>query len=180
VAFEKLLAHLDEDGERAGERYEALRRKLVKFFMWHGDVSPEEHADETIDRVARRMNEGEEIQDFYNYCYGVARLLLREVLRERAAHDRLPPPRQIGEKDATLELRLKCLDDCLESLPPENRELVLEYYQAEKRAKIERRKSLAADRGIPLNALRIRAHRIRAKLETCVNECLRRRRGEID
>ncbi len=62
----------------------------------------------------------------------------------------------------------------MQSLPAENRELIIEYYQEEKRAKIDRRKNLAERLGVPLNALRIRAHRIRAKLEECVHECVER------
>ena len=34
--FEALLAQLDPDRERAGERYETIRRKLVRLFEWRG------------------------------------------------------------------------------------------------------------------------------------------------
>ena len=60
----------------------------------------------------------------------------------------------------------------MQNLPAENREMIVEYYQEEKRAKIDKRKVLAEQFGVPLNALRIRAHRIRAKLEDCVHECV--------
>jgi hypothetical protein len=49
---------------------------------------------------------------------------------------------------------------------------VLQYYQEEKRAKIEHRKRLAERLGIELNALRIRAYRIRAELYECIRLCL--------
>jgi RNA polymerase sigma factor (sigma-70 family) len=180
-AFEKLLARMDADRERAGERYETLRRKLMKFFEWHGIGSPEEHADETINRIARKITEGEEIHDLHGYCYGVARMLLREALRERererAMRDRLPPPPDAGEEGSERESRVLCLDECLGRIPAESRELILEYYQSEKQAKIESRRELAGRLGIPLNALRIRAHRIRAKLEACVNDCLKQFTG---
>jgi RNA polymerase sigma factor (sigma-70 family) len=176
-AFEKLLARLDADRERAGERYETLRRKLMKFFEWRGIGSPEEHADETINRIARRIAEGEEIRDFHNYCYGVARMRLREALREqereRAMRDRIPPPPNASEESSEMESRVLCLDECLGRIPAESQELILGYYQLEKHAKIESRRELAGRFGIPLNALRIRAHRIRAKLEACVSDCLR-------
>ena len=46
------------------------------------------------------------------------------------------------------------------------------YYQEERRAKIELRQELADSLQIPLNALRIRAHRIRARLEQCITQCM--------
>jgi hypothetical protein len=54
-AFAKFLAQLDPDTERAGERYETLRLTLVKFFDWRGAHFPEECADETFNRVARKI-----------------------------------------------------------------------------------------------------------------------------
>jgi DNA-directed RNA polymerase specialized sigma24 family protein len=176
AAFDKLLALLDADRERAGERYEILRQKLVKFFEWRGSRSPEDHADQTINRVTRKIDEGEEIENIQAYCYAVARLLLMETLKEQkraqTAIDQLPSPVQVSDDDGP-ELLHECFEKCLGSLPPESRELIIGYYQQEKRAKIDRRKEQAAKLGIPLNALRIRAHRIRAKLEECVGNCVK-------
>jgi hypothetical protein len=59
------------------------------------------------------------------------------------------------------EQRLECLDCCLHELKPEQRELVVEYYRDAKRQKIDRRRELAARLGISMNALGIRAWRIR-------------------
>ena len=39
----KLLDVLDADRDLAGERYEDLRRTLVRFFEWRGAPFPEEH-----------------------------------------------------------------------------------------------------------------------------------------
>jgi DNA-directed RNA polymerase specialized sigma24 family protein len=93
-AFDLLLRKLDEDRDRAGERYEAARRKLVKFFELRGSDAPEEHADETLNRVARKLAEGERIENVNAYLLGVARLVLKEVfkhhLRARAAFAQLP------------------------------------------------------------------------------------------
>ena len=44
--FAKLLARLDPDRERAGERYEDLRRTLTRFFEWRNAPFPEEQTDE--------------------------------------------------------------------------------------------------------------------------------------
>jgi DNA-directed RNA polymerase specialized sigma24 family protein len=61
----------------------------------------------------------------------------------------------------------------MNQLTPESRELVLEYYPEEKQAKIDRRKELADRLGIAVNALRIRAHRVRASLQECLFACIK-------
>jgi hypothetical protein len=38
-AFDRMLAELHPDIERAGEQYENIRRKLVKLFEWRGRLS---------------------------------------------------------------------------------------------------------------------------------------------
>jgi DNA-directed RNA polymerase specialized sigma24 family protein len=70
------------------------------------------------------------------------------------------------------EPEYRCLERCLERLPRENRYLVERYYQQDKQAKIDHRKLLATELGIAVNALRIRAHRIRLGLRRCVLDCL--------
>ncbi|MEJ7616640.1 MAG: sigma-70 family RNA polymerase sigma factor [Pyrinomonadaceae bacterium] len=168
-------------GHRPRTRRRAVRSdspEAGKFFEWRGSTSPDEHADETINRVARKIAEGEVIQNLQSYFYGVARLLFMESLKERereqAAIDQLPEPIQAAEESGDSDSRLECFEQCVRSLPAENRELIVEYYQEEKRAKIDQRKVLAEKLGMPLNALRIRAHRIRVKLEDCVHECVKK------
>jgi DNA-directed RNA polymerase specialized sigma24 family protein len=83
LALERFLASLDRDRDRAAERYEHIRARLLRFFEWRGCAFPEECADETITRVIRKIDEGTAIQDPDSYCYGVARLVLLESLKER-------------------------------------------------------------------------------------------------
>jgi DNA-directed RNA polymerase specialized sigma24 family protein len=151
---------------------------LVKFFEWRRVPFPEEHTDETLNRVARRLDEGLEIQDLSSYCYGVARLLCLETGKSpesrRAAFSDIEDFAVPQPELTTNEHRLGCFDRCLEGLPAENRLLITEYYQFDCRARIDGRKALAVRLGIPLNALRSRATRIRDKLEDCVNHCLER------
>jgi DNA-directed RNA polymerase specialized sigma24 family protein len=92
-----------------------------------------------------------------------------EYLRRKPVPPQPPPPEP---EEEGAEQEYECLRRCIERLPLHNRELVLQYYQDEKRAKIDNRKLLAERLGIALNALRIRAHRIRAALQKCVEECL--------
>lgn len=174
-AFETFLAHLDSDRERASEKFEVLRLKLVRFFEWRSCPYPEDHAWETIIRVCRRLGEGEVIKDVTNYAYGVARLLFLEILKtlekERAALERLPP-RAESDGESQQQSLSDCFESCLGELSSEDRDLITRYYQGEKHAKIENRRRLAEELGILLNALRIRAHRIRGRLERCISKCL--------
>ena len=66
----------------------------------------------------------------------------------------------------------------MRELSPENFQLIVQYYQEGEEVRIEARRSLAARLGIPANALRIRAHRIRLRLQGCVENCVRSRQNE--
>ncbi len=176
-AFDRLLASLDADREQAGRKYIRLRFKIVKYFEWRGAAFPDREADVTINRVARRIEEGQDVHNLNAYFYGVARRVFAESLKaQRREQEALGCLSAVSpqESDADLdaEERRACLDRCLQALPEETRELIVEYYEEEKGKKVEHRKRLAARLGIPLNALRIRAHRIRVGLEACVRECV--------
>ena len=176
-AFNRLLASLDADCEQAGQKYERIRLKLIRYFAWRGTTFPEAEADETINRVAQKIEAGEEIKNLNAYFYGVARLVFAESLRirekEQEAIKRAPLAEvPYKDDDSDSARRRVCLANCLRRLPEESRDLIIEYYQDEQGEKIKRRKDLASRLGIPVNALRIRAHRIRTGLEMCVKECL--------
>lgn len=175
-AFDRLLASLDADREQAGQKYVRLRLKLVKYFEWHRAAFPDREADVTLNRVARRIEEGQPVHSLNAYCYGVARLVFAESLRaqqkEREVFECEPTADAPDETDADAEVRSECLERCLRALSDESRDLILEYYEGEKGGKVEGRKRLAKRLGIPLNALRIRAHRIRVSLEACMRECV--------
>jgi RNA polymerase sigma factor (sigma-70 family) len=177
-SFAKFLAHLDQDRERAGEKYETLRLMLVKFFDWRGAHFPEECTDETFNRVARKIDSGEIIRDITTYCRGVARMIFLETLRrpdkKTVSLDELTAIRAESPVLEETNLRRQCFEQCLSDLPAESRQLILEYYKDEGRDKIVNRLSLAETLGIPLNALRSRAQRVRSKLENCVNRCTKR------
>lgn len=168
--FDALLGWLDPNRETAALKYETVRLRLIKIFACRGCSEAEDLADETINRVTSKLPD---IQpgfegDPARYFYAVAKKILLEHSRPKTA----PPPPLAESDDQETELMYQCLELCLEKLTPVNRELVLGYYQEEKHAKIENRKILAAQLGIALNALRIRAHRIRAWLQLCVKQSL--------
>jgi RNA polymerase sigma factor (sigma-70 family) len=172
-AFSKFLAWLDPDPAKAGEKYENIRRKLIKIFTCRGCACPEDLTDESINRVTRRV---QEIGDSYVgdpalYFYGVAHHVHLEYLRKKTGSQSLSPP----DEPPRTEEEYACLEQCMEQLPVRSRELVLQYYQEEKRAKIDSRKQLALQLEIPLNALVIRVFRIRKNLEQCVFKCLQQK-----
>jgi DNA-directed RNA polymerase specialized sigma24 family protein len=179
-AFAKLLAYLGADRERAGEKYEDLRRTLIRFFEWRGAPFPEEQADETFNRVARKLDEGVQIKNIGGYCYEVARLVCLESLKgPDSKRSPLEPDHlevnaaDTGDEAVEKELRLACLDDCLRALPAESRELITGYYQDERGSQIDYRRALAERLGVRRDALANRAQRLRDKLEQCVAGCLK-------
>src|SRR5262249_24616650 len=165
TAFDRFLEALDPDRESAGERYETLRKSLIHLFAWRGCAQPEDHADETINRVIRKIDEGEEIRDLISFAHGVARHLLLEIFksrrREQRAMEQLPPPVIQQETPDDAEQGVTCLRRCINRLPQESRQLIIQYYQSDKRAKIEQRKQLADSLRITVNALRYRAFDLR-------------------
>jgi DNA-directed RNA polymerase specialized sigma24 family protein len=170
-ALDRLLHWLDRDRDRAGHRYEQIRSGLIKVFLCRGSVDPEELADETINRVARKVHEISEsyVGDPALYFYGVAKMVYLEYSRRKPVAPNFPPPDAAEEAD----LRYECLERCIQTLSAKNRDLILAYYEHETGAKIDRRKELADQMGITANALWIRAHRIKKDLQNCVNQCLR-------
>lgn len=179
-AFDGLLAALDSDRNRAGEKYETVRRKLTKYFSWQGCSFPEDRADDAMNRVAKRLAEGEPIRDLARYVHGVAQLIVRESQQERARVQRaagellrggLAPP--------SPEDHAACLEQCLAQLAPESRNLIVRYYQGERGVRILNRKKLAREFDIPLNALRNRALRLRERLAACVAGCAEKQERDV-
>ena len=180
-AFDKLLLALGDDRDdpdRGGKKYLEIRSNLIRFFEWRGCPFPDDHADETINRMAKRVAEGEEILNPSGYALGVARLLVLEIVkgrqREQAALSEMTPDTEPHVEENDGEGRIECLRECLGSLSSDNRQLILEYYEGEKGDKIRNRKKLIERLGIPVNTLRMRALRLRERLQVCVEDCLSR------
>lgn len=176
-AFEKLLICLSSDRDEAIQKYGTLEVKLLRFFEWRGCDMPDYCVNETFDRVTRRIDEGQTITNIAGYFYKTARLIFMEWLKERNKRASLtenmttPVVTPDYEDEREEDPRLRCFDDCLANLTDDNRKLILRYYEEEKGEKIAHRRKLAADLKIPMNALRIRVHRIRKELEKCVKDC---------
>jgi DNA-directed RNA polymerase specialized sigma24 family protein len=184
-AFHGLLGWLDEDEDSGGQRYLEMRQRLALYFDRKNCLSPDELVDETLNRVARRLEEEGTIESDTpaHYCYIVARFVFLEHLRKQEREvsldessyrdaTRLAAAPDASEEQQEKERRGECLERCARQLEPEQRALIMRYYTGEHRAKIENRKAMAVEMGVTVNALSIRACRIRDKLEACVRKCL--------
>lgn len=174
-ALDKLLACFSPDRDEAARKYELMRTKVIRYFEWKSVTSPEDKADVTINRVARKIDEGKTIYNLPGYFRRVSELVFLESSRERHSvtlDDVQEIPDDPPLVDDQKEARLLCLDKALDNLPIESRNLILDYYRGETRAKIEHRRQLADVSS--MNALRIRACRLRKKLEKSVKQDLER------
>ena len=184
-AFARLLDWLDEGNNSDGRNYLEMRQRLVVYFDRKNCLTPDEFADETLNRVARRLEEAGtiEIETPAKYCYITAKFVFIESLR--GADQKSVPLDDVlrqqqnnqtvsvkeDEKKDLKEKMLDCLEECTGKLETANRDIIINYYYGEERVKIENRRALAERLGISTNALTIRACRIRDKLETCVEKC---------
>jgi DNA-directed RNA polymerase specialized sigma24 family protein len=185
-AFRKFLDWLDLGIDSKGEKYLEIHRRLAQYFDRRNCALPDELADETLNRAARRLAEEGEITGVTpaHYCYLVARFVFLEYQRRPDRADistevlpglpaAIPGVPGSAEADAAgvREKRMNCLEQCLQTLQAGQRELIMEYYRGERGARIEHRSALAARLGVTTNALSIRACRIRTTLERCVKTC---------
>jgi DNA-directed RNA polymerase specialized sigma24 family protein len=185
-AFAQLLQWLDQGVSSSGQSYLDMRRRLVAYFGRKHCPAPDELADETLNRVARRLREeGTIITDApAHYCYIVARFVLLEFVRkdqpdvtlnEKMMFRQTAEIRDMSEAQEEKERRWDCLERCMASMDAITRDLIVGYYRGDQRAKIENRRAMAIKLGITVNALSIRACRIREKLEDCIYKCLNSR-----
>jgi RNA polymerase sigma factor (sigma-70 family) len=182
-AFQRLLDALSPDDSEAGEKYLSLRKNLVRFFGVRQVADPDDAADEVIDRLARKLEAGENYEDIPSYALGIARMHALELYKRPKITDAELIP-EIGVQPNSVECeeiesKLDCLDTCLAELTDQKREIIVGYYEGEKRKKIENRASLAQRLGIPANALRSRAVRLRDSLESCILKCIDRYNRQI-
>lgn len=173
--FDALLSWLDPDRNRAGTKYEEIRQTLIKIFSWRGFKDAEDLTDETISRVTAKVLEVS--RDFRGdpavYFYAVAKKLVLEAYRRDQRRASLPenPSANIVTLDYDDKAEHKCLNQCLNELPADDRELILLYYQQDE-PKIPLRKALAKRFKVTPNTIRVRAYRIRIVLYTCIEKCL--------
>ncbi len=174
-SFSALLLCLDDDSHQAALRYEKLRSKLIRLFTWRGCADAPDLADETMNRVAKRVTSdhqlGEKIEQF---VIGVAHKIYLEVLRSHRKHYQAVSeikarPADLFEREMTSPKLLR-LEQCIMELPAHDRELILAYYRHPPGKRIVSRQQLKQKFALSNNNLRIKVFRIRNRLEQRMRE----------
>lgn len=181
--FDELLGWLDpDDPEKAAEKLEKIRQRIIKIYTNRGSRRAEEVFDVTLFRVCGKVKivaptyEG----DPALYFYAVAKYVHSEFLRQDAPLVPLNPSEadskgEYEDGSSEVEARHQCLERCLGQLTPEKRSLIVRFYTGDGQIRIENRKQLAAELGIDSRALSLRALRIRRELLLCLRGCFQER-----
>lgn len=200
-AFEELLRWLDPDRDRAGDRFEQIRQKLIIFFILGNGLSPEDLIDETFNRVAGKITGDAAAREAKpeSYCLGVARRVLLEDInrnreRKKTEIESLPPslqptvnPGKVREEEEQKEkaarertLRDECARRCLAELKPEERELIIEYSSGGDKPgdKKRQRRKIAERLVISTKILTNRMALIRKWLIHCRAKCVSEKQPE--
>jgi RNA polymerase sigma factor (sigma-70 family) len=172
--FQKFLKWLDLDHETAIEKYFSIRNKLVKIFVVRGSIIADELADETIDRVMKKIDTI--VSDYQGdpslYFYGVAKKVFLETQRQPKS-ETLPDSFIADQKTPeNQEENVECVEKCLKKLPENQQQIIVGYYSFEKGEKSKTRKKMAEKFGFSAESLRVRAMRIRETLQKCVFSCI--------
>jgi len=192
-ALAHLLRWLSLDKEQAGLRYENLRRRLIELFARRGAPSfvLDELADDTLDRVGRKLAAGEVIQnpEPMAYIHGVACNVLNEYWRQQSRRvnhevpieditlrdqEALEANRQHQLARQEMERRLECLDKFLKKLPPEEERLLRTCHHDDPRQQAKNRRAAARQLGLEESSLRVHLRRIRQTLERKIQACVER------
>ena len=169
-----LLATLGSTPEERGMEYERLRSKLILFFSRQTLPFPEDLADESLDRLARRIAEGTEILSAPAFALGIARHLAQEQRRrkhqpqtmEDAFWDNVPA----AAATPSSEEQIAGMERCLEKLLPADARLLRGYYLTAERNPMKARGKLAERLGISANTLRQRVFLARQRLRDCMTD----------
>ena len=182
-SFEILLTWLDQDRDEAWKKFEAIFERLIKIFSWNRRRNVEDLAHEVVTRVEpkvpRLIEEGYS-EDPALYFYGTAYNLVREDRRNDMKFTEFDPESGLGgiadpvysDQIDAAEVRLKCLDHCLEKLTDIDRAIILAYYACEGKTKLADRRQVAQTFGLSRSALWTRVSRKRTFLAECLRECL--------
>lgn len=174
--LEALLNWLDPVRTEAWKKYEDIRKRLIKIFMWRKLPDAESLAVEVLERVERKVNEVipefSKNDDPARYFYGVARNVALEAFRNREKFPEfeekhggiLTPDELKGSANSPVD----DLDYCLDQLNKRDRYIVVAYYQYDQETKKAVHDRLAKELGMSKSALWTKVCRIRSKLEKCL------------
>lgn len=175
--FEALLLWLSPDRDKAGEMYEQIRKKLVRYFDFKGCPDSEGLTDETINRVVGKLSTldlstgNKPITIFYGFAHNVCFEYLKTERREVSLDDAINL--QTENPDYS-DSKLAALEQCLEKLTEPERLLVVKYYTGDKSQKFDVRRSLAEKQNLTMGAMHIKIHRLRKTLRDCIERHLKK------
>ena len=176
--FDALLGLFSANREEAGEKYEQIRRGLVRFFLVKGCSDPQSLTDETINRVAAKLHAFDRSRNIQpvSYFYGFASNILleyrRKAARESVFKDDRVSARETSVGEDTENVERTCLEQCLEELPAEEKNLVIEYYSRDRQERIELRQKICGRLQCTAAALYTRVFRIKSTLKDCIEHCI--------
>ncbi len=173
AAWQKLLAFIANEGDGAEDAYQTARARLVKFFAWRGCRNVEDLADETLTRAANKLAHADvQAERPMAFIIGMARIIELEWRRREGRWVSFSESSAESEPAATpspnKEQLLAALERCLEKMDAADRQLLLRYHEprGERRALV--RQVIAEELSMAVNALRVRMHRMRLRVEACV------------
>jgi len=127
-AFRQLLSWLDGGSDSGGEAYVEVRR-LSSYFERKNCLSCDELADETLNRIARKLEEKGSITDVsaLHYCYIVAKFVFLESLRQTKLVQAGTTELQSSDSETTPFSR--SIGDCARRAARENPWLAREVFE---------------------------------------------------
>lgn len=178
VEFKKLLEWFSTDEVEAGEIYQKIYEGLQRYFRYRGCSDSNHLADETINRVAKRLPELDLSKNVkkISIFYGFALNIYREYLNKIENREVVLNPDSVSQKisEPKNEKEMDCVEKCLSKLSDEEKKMVLKYYSLEKGEKIILRKQMAEEMNITTNALHVKIYRLKGTLKTCIENCLKK------
>lgn len=176
--FATLLAKLGDDPLDAGARYEALRTRLIFYFRRRGLDFPEDLADEVLDRLARRLADGAQIDSLAAFAMGIARYVAQEQVsrpfqlqvQDETFFDNIPAESRTESE----EEKFAGMEHCLNCMAAADVELLETYYLGDGGNLIRARKSIAERLKISPEGVRQRVFFIRKRLRQCMERRIAR------
>lgn len=171
--LEALLNWLHTDTEKTGQIYNKILNRLHKYFTCNGCRHSEDCTTVVMNRIAKKINEGEKIEkEPVAFALGFARLVLHEYWRwqknsPEIAKPEIPEPPIVDEQENPG--REKCWEKCLKTFPYEKIKLLKDYLSANRKQKFEIAKNL----NTTIESLRVKISRIKEALKKCEGDCLR-------
>lgn len=178
--FEALLLWFSPDREEAGAKYEEIRNGLIRYFYYKGCAEAESLADETINRVAKKFsdfdidNNHKHITYFYGFAANIYFEYRKNIEKKEVQFEQNIRYKTVNDdfSDEIKETKHRCLDECLQKLAPEEKNLAIQYFCKDKGEKIEHRRKLAEQLSLRMSALHVKIHRLKTVLRNCVENCL--------